>query len=897
MSDRQPGQPVRLLLRGRPGVRYRSAPVTFGVPFAEGALERGRPVLVTELDGTPLPTQARCLATWRKDLRHVKWLLLDFAADLDESGERELRLVTDSRAASPAPAEPVRLERRGGLIEVSTGPMALQLRSSFEPWVRPDDPGLFGRCLVRAGNGAALEWHDLSGGGPGIVLSLKDQRGRRYSSFPHGPAPVVEIEEQGPLRACVKVTGHHSMERGPRMCPYVLRLHFFAGRADIRIRHTFVFDQDPREVSLAAVGVELPLDLGQGLRAAVGGSRQPHAASALGSLRFLQQDDSHYTVSRDGEPFGEGERTDGWASLGGSLGGAVAVVRNCWQEYPKGLTVTSCGIHVGIWPEEAPEPLDFRTPWAEPAAFLDGRPAASRPIRDEAELVRVLREQPTAPLNLKSIAVKDMAELAWVETMLERHAPGRVVSYNDTGTSDGTGAAKTTEIHLRLAGGPIADAEAEALAREVQSPLMAPAAPEHMAATGVAGQFYHAGDPRFAEVDLALDGLLRVTVTEPRETCRVYGMMRYGNVLCGHGRAGPGLAYRYYRDRDPRKVLERVGLFNNEANDLVMGIWGNFLRTGTREHFCLANDYGMAVADVATVHAHPRRPDEVGLMHYHNAHQWSGGPSASHTLLTGLLFGYYFTGDRRILDVACEAADNAVRTQEPAGILSCRHGVLHREFTGPLWSLMEAYRATWREDYGELASRSLAWFLRSIPAPGMYPNSVFTRGERGDEAVVQGPCTPPQSATEKYYLFRMGMELFPSSVLERQITADADYWVWEGAEDAASWYVTMACLAYELTGDLTYAAYCRTRLPHFLGATGPSLARTHMNFGDVGVGSVIPRLMRVVADAESRDPAALDQAEAAWREKRRNMVAPPDPERPDKGPERSLGVLSTDPLR
>ena len=58
------------------GVDRTSQPVTQGVPFAEGDLERGAPVRLVDEAGAALPLQTACLTTWRSDLRHVKWLLL-----------------------------------------------------------------------------------------------------------------------------------------------------------------------------------------------------------------------------------------------------------------------------------------------------------------------------------------------------------------------------------------------------------------------------------------------------------------------------------------------------------------------------------------------------------------------------------------------------------------------------------------------------------------------------------------------------------------------------------------------------------------------------------------------------------------------------------------------------
>jgi len=107
----------------------------------------------------------------------------------------------------------------------------------------------------------------------------------------------------------------------------------------------------------------------------------------------------------------------------------------------------------------------------------------------------------------------------------------------------------------------------------------------------------------------------------------------------------------------------------------------------------------------------------------------------------------------------------------------------------------------------------------------------------------------------------------------------------------------MACLAYDLTGDRTYAVACKHALEKAFLDRVESLRRyENLNFGDIGLGSTVPRLMRVVADALDRDPDAFAEAEAQWETKRREIEEKPDPERPDRDPGTSLGVLSTDPL-
>ena len=100
----------------------------------------------------------------------------------------------------------------------------------------------------------------FSAGGPGPFLYMVDQRETWYDSWTAAPEPQVTIEQQGPMRTSICVSDWHTSGDGCRFCLHYLRLHFFAGRSDIRLEHMFVFDQDPDLVELAEIGVSFPLD-------------------------------------------------------------------------------------------------------------------------------------------------------------------------------------------------------------------------------------------------------------------------------------------------------------------------------------------------------------------------------------------------------------------------------------------------------------------------------------------------------------------------------------------------------------------------------------------------------------------------------------------------------------
>ncbi len=891
---------IPLLLSGADDVDYEAWPTTQGIAFADGELAAGTPVRVVDEDGRARPTQATCLATWNKDLKYVRWLLVDFQADLRAGEQGELFLEYGPEAEPPACDHPVRVEERpdeNGL-RLDTGALRLDLRRSSDSWQAPGDCDVFAGCQIATVAG----WREVFGRDPGPFLYLRDQHSNAYDSCTRAQRPWIEIEDAGPLRASVCIRGYHATEQGQRFCPYILRLHVFAGQRDIRLYHTFVFDQEPHFIELAAIGVSLSLALGKVHRMAVAGAGRAHASTECSALGFLQSNDQTYAVTADGREIGAGDRTRGWALLSGARGSAVAVIRNAWQEYPKGFEVTPDGIDVRIWPQDYPQTLKFTTPLKEPAIRFDDADPKIVDGRDEAGFVRRVSARPTAPLNLKSLHPRDLDSVLWVEEMVEKHAADRVVSYNDTSTCHGIGAAKTTEIHLRFSPAELSDADAEHFAGRVQEPLIAPAAPAHLTATRALGQTHHAGDPRFARLDELLDQALYRHTVEMTEFCRRYGMMTWGNVACGHSKVAPSIAYNHHLENNrPNQALRWVGVFNNEACDEIMAVWSHFARTGRRDHFLIAQGYSRCVADVGFIHAHPGAPELVGLMHYHNAYPWSGGPSPSHSLVTGLLWDYYFTGNRRLLDVARENADWAVRNQAPSGIVHNPRRTLHREYTGPIWSLMEVYQATWEEHYGDVARRSLNWFWRTVSVPGVYPTSVYTRGPRGDEAYVD-----PDPAlyvgrvrTARHwntYAWGLALKLFDSRPLRDNIIAEADTLVWDSpVPTGINYMMPIVCLAYEITGDLIYAAYAKHLVENAAVASLEGLCR-HVHLGAYHLAIDVIRLRHIVAAALEKDPEGLAEAEAEWQRRHAERHADPPvfTEIPKIGRAVSIGVLGTE---
>ncbi len=856
---------IPVKIDGTRGVRYGKEPLTFGVPFAEGAFPAGTQLRAVTATGRELPVQTASMTTWKKDLKDVKWLLADVQADPAVDGET-VWLEYPAKDAVVELAPKITTSEHDGILTIDTGALRLRLRNSFELWCHRECDSPFAGCEIKTTEGWREALH-----GAGILLYMKDQHGVLYTSIGASPAPRVTIEEHGPLRVCVLITGHLTSETGVRFCPYRLRVHLYAGKADLRIFHTFIFDQDPTRIELAAIGLKVLACPGDSAVAAVGGEGTvAHGNHAWRDLSLVQTDDLHYAVGLDGAPFNTGGKAAGWAALGGSRVGVVAAVRDFWQEYPKGFKVEPQALDVRVWPEDAPQPLSFLTPFREPPIFFNG-------TRDEEQIKRLLSERPAAPLALSSFGIQNQDDLRWVEEVAERLAPGRVKSYCDfLGCDTGIGAAKTTEVVLHFSEGPVTNATASAFAAAVQEPLAGIVDPNYLCGTDAFGYFLPAGHPQFADLDRFLTELFEKIMIEPLVRCRRYGMMLHGHLVNAHGAPTP-LLYHCYKDTAPEKAFRYVGPFGNEAQDLALGCWGQFLRTGERRYLRQAQVTAGAIADVSFVHAYPGHEERIGCIHYHGPHQWSNGLCWSHSEIGFMMSGYYLTGNRRLLEVGLEVANGVLDKMVPCGILKS-FSALYREFTGPLSILIQAYEATWHEKYGTPAARSLNWLLRTVRTPGWFPRSVYTRGARGDEAVVDAASPPGQGACDPYHGLDPALRIFPSRQLREFVLAQADH----GGDGVPQ--------AYALTRDPKYAAAALAVLQELKTTITPDDV---LCFYSYCWSDLLPRKMKIVALAAEADPKGFWDYAQQWRGQRAAMPHTPPP---GQNPGTSLGVLSTEPF-
>lgn len=313
-------------------------PVSVGVPFPRGAV--GSTTQLRLLDGRrrELPLQARPLALWPDD--SVRWALLDFEGD-----GREGLSVQYGRDVCPEPVPtPLTATPSETGIAVNTGPMRVDFPR--------DATVLPGLVSLRQGDGTyrALTPTDAR---PAVRVVADDgaDDSRVYEA---GAPESVELEEAGPMRACVQIVVPHLNAAGATLFRSIFRVHLFRGRDLVRVLHTFENDVTQEEFTcIRALEVRADFDVGGAPQARLG--RHRCRAAKTRSLSLQQTHDNRFTVMLGRQTLQRGRRADGRAELHGEEARVTLALRDFWQNYPKGIEVDARGIALQICPPLAPD--------------------------------------------------------------------------------------------------------------------------------------------------------------------------------------------------------------------------------------------------------------------------------------------------------------------------------------------------------------------------------------------------------------------------------------------------------------------------------------------------------------------------------------------------------------
>jgi hypothetical protein len=305
------------------GIARRNWPVRTGVPFARGRLKRETAIRVTAPDGKEVPTQTKLMGTWMDG--SVKWLLVDFLADVPAYGHAFYRLeAVPGKTAASAPIA----TQQGDRFRVDTGIMKREFTTAKGGKIL----GLFSADDLwwETGDGKRYEFQ-LAGDGAGVI-----------------------IEENGPLRAVVKATGwYYAAGSAAPIAMGELRAEFLRGQKFSRLFHTVTYAGDPWRDTLGGYGIRFRMSDRPAKQVSV--ELDGKVLSQRDRLDLQQVDEDLAIVRHAKDTIATGRRATGAASLTTDDGDIVVNHRDLWRLHPKKIEAdaATASLTFHYWPKDA----------------------------------------------------------------------------------------------------------------------------------------------------------------------------------------------------------------------------------------------------------------------------------------------------------------------------------------------------------------------------------------------------------------------------------------------------------------------------------------------------------------------------------------------------------------
>lgn len=305
-------------------------PVTVSIPFGPGRLRPEQCVVVRQ-DGSCLPVQTRSLGVWPDG--SVRWLLVDLQPDLPGNAGATLTFNVANRSAPVESSAAVSARRTPSGIAVDTGAVSflvprrgffpvtdVKLRANDHAWPQP----FRGFILTASGRTVDTAASDCE----------------------------LDIEESGPLRVVILVSGKHRDAAGAWI-DFRGRLTAYAGKPYIEVEHQFVHNEMEPEIHLASLVLKMvPQVTGQTRRAIGEGYYRTQVDERVGAdnSSLARLIDADLILRESFEHFVDCFYGDFWADWRDERGGVAVSIHQAHQNFPKGLIVDPSGILCQLYP-------------------------------------------------------------------------------------------------------------------------------------------------------------------------------------------------------------------------------------------------------------------------------------------------------------------------------------------------------------------------------------------------------------------------------------------------------------------------------------------------------------------------------------------------------------------
>ena len=698
-------------LEGRPAT---AAVTTWGTPWPKGAVPPDQTFSLTAADGSAVPVQSWPTAYWPDGT--LKWSAHAIAAPTPAHSYT----LAPGTAAVPATAVTVKDEK--SYLDVDTGVIKARIRKSGSELISQIWRG--GVEIARKGTLVNLKQDKIS----------EDEQGSTTRERFESSVESVVVEQSGPVRAVVRISGKHTNTKGKAWLPFTVRLYFYAGAENVRMMHTFVYDRDGQHDYIAGLGVRfrVPLrdasydrhvrfagesggalseavkgitglrrDPGAAVRAAqIAGTKLPDPATwdqrvttrlqyipEWGDYTLSQLSADGFTVKkRTKKGYGwiavdQGKRAPGLGYVGGVSGGLAFGLRDFWQRHPtqldiRGAQTDEAEVTVWLWSPDA-GPMDMRF-------YHDGM------------------DQDTYPEQLEGLNIT-----------YEDYEPGFGTPY---------GIARTSELTFwALAATPTAE-RLSSMADQVQTPPQLVNPVDQLVSTKVFGGLVTPVDrshPAKKAIEDHLDFLFDYYRGQVEQR-HWYGFWDYGDIM--HTFDEDRLVWRY-----------DVGGYAWDNSELSpdLWLWYSFLRSGRADIFRFAEAMTRHTGEVDVYHL----GQWAGLGTRHGVQHWADS-AKQQRISTAIYrrFYYYLTADERTGDLLSELVDS----DRTFLVLDPLRKIRTEPYTpdphalaiglGTDWSGLAAAWLTEWERHGPKADLAKTKLLATMETIGAMPNGFVTGG-------------------------------------------------------------------------------------------------------------------------------------------------------------------------
>ncbi|MCR5584828.1 MAG: hypothetical protein K6F63_05255 [Lachnospiraceae bacterium] len=602
---------------------------TFGCMWKKGECKKDDSFSCIGDSGNMIPVQSRITAFWPDG--SVKWT----AHTADSSLMGDFAEIGIGRAAKGTDRK-IEVLDKDGFYEVLNGKMKLLIPKKGE--------FLFTE-IIKGSNVLAKNCR------PELILQNPTEIDGRQGTVDRnyfGVIESVEVEEEGDLQCIFKYFGTHKDGSGDEKLQFVIRLRVDLDSDDLNLMHTFIYDGDENRDFLKGLGIsfESPIKgepynrhvkfMGDNgvfhesvmtmvswrPRTPEGYDRAQMQGMILDpkdkekeimdrilediplwdTYDICQDSATHFEIRKklagDGLCFVDalhGQRAVGAFAFGSPSSSVIAGIRDFWEKYPSGYTVSGL-------------------------------------TKDLAKCTLWLWSPEARPMDFRHYATRGYNQVCYE-------------GYDYKG-ADPYGIACTNEIALRFSDEMIpSDEEMESFAESYTNPPVYTGSPEYYHDLHAFGYWSLPSDETETEkwLERQLEKAFEFYKNEVEQR-NWYGMFNYGDFM-----------HTY----DPARHVWRydVGGYAWDNTELVptLWLWLYFMRTGRADVFELAEKLSRHASEVDVYHIGKYK----GMGSRHNVRHWGCPCKETRIAMAGHhRYYYYLTGDRRLEDIFDELKDN-----------------------------------------------------------------------------------------------------------------------------------------------------------------------------------------------------------------------------------------------